>query len=544
MKLTAESTVFNDQKVTDKFAELIVDADGIRTEVGKKVGNDEVISRINQSAESVQIEADKVAIEADDYVTQFGSDGVKLHPKNDDSNYITISPTDGMDIYKGGGSVASFGSNVKVGTSSGYVLIQPKKISALGTGQYYAVGDLQGATAVHNYVGDGETKEFLIFNPQSTPTVTIDGTATTAFTNTNAILTFNTAPADGAKIVITYTYGSLTPYFTFGNRATDSIIGGRSFCSGNKAIASGANSHAEGQNTVASGNMSHAEGANTTASSYEAHSEGFITTASGAYSHAEGRNTKATKACSHAEGRSSEATGMCSHAEGRNTDATGTYSHAEGEDTKATGFGAHAEGFFTTAGGTYSHAEGYSTDATKDYSHSEGYQSTASGMASHAGGWETIAQGLAQVAIGQYNVASGNPNNMYGDQYLFIIGNGYSKSERSNAMVVAFNGNTAIAGTYTQSSDRRLKEHISYLDDDAVDFIRKLKPAYFKKDDQNHVGFYAQDVEEADKWDCMVGEMNGYKTLGYTELIAPLVAYCQHLEKRIEALEREQSNEH
>ena len=63
MKLTAESTVFNDDKVQSKFAELIVDADGIRTEVGKKVGNTEVISRINQSAESVKIQADKINID-------------------------------------------------------------------------------------------------------------------------------------------------------------------------------------------------------------------------------------------------------------------------------------------------------------------------------------------------------------------------------------------------------------------------------------------------------------------------------------------------
>lgn len=62
MKLTAESTVFNDEKVQNKFAELIVDTDGIRTEVGKKVGNNEIISRINQSAESVSIDAGKVNI--------------------------------------------------------------------------------------------------------------------------------------------------------------------------------------------------------------------------------------------------------------------------------------------------------------------------------------------------------------------------------------------------------------------------------------------------------------------------------------------------
>ena len=63
MKLTAESTVFNDNAVQNKFAELVVDADGIRTEVSKKVGNNEVISRINQSAESVSIDASKVNID-------------------------------------------------------------------------------------------------------------------------------------------------------------------------------------------------------------------------------------------------------------------------------------------------------------------------------------------------------------------------------------------------------------------------------------------------------------------------------------------------
>lgn len=44
-------------------AELKVTADGISTEVSKKVGNDEIISKINQSAETVKIQASKVEIE-------------------------------------------------------------------------------------------------------------------------------------------------------------------------------------------------------------------------------------------------------------------------------------------------------------------------------------------------------------------------------------------------------------------------------------------------------------------------------------------------
>ena len=51
-------------------------------------------------------------------------------------------------------------------------------------------------------------------------------------------------------------------------------------------------------------------------------------------------------------------------------------------------------------------------------------------------------------------------------------------------------------------------------------------------------GFYAQEIEHIDPWNCFVNEdINGYKTLNYIGLIAPLVTYCQHLEKRITELE-------
>lgn len=110
-------------------------------------------------------------------------------------------------------------------------------------------------------------------------------------------------------------------------------------------------------------------------------------------------------------------------------------------------------------------------------------------------------------------------------------------------------GNLWIAGTLTQNSDRRLKEHHAYLSDDACDFIRQLKPALYTKDGERHTGFYAQDVQDAepDGWDTATvtaqhtdeGLDFDPLTLDYQALIAPLVAYCQHLEKRIEALEKE-----
>lgn len=152
------------------------------------------------------------------------------------------------------------------------------------------------------------------------------------------------------------------------------------------------------------------------------------------------------------------------------------------------------------------------------------------GAASFVMGVGTEANYESQLAIGMYNQSL--------DEALLLAGNGSSEAARSNAMVLYRDGDLTIAGGLTQASDRRLKEHIGYLGDDAVGFIRALKPVHFIKNGKHHTGFYAQDVETADVWHCMTAEMNGFKTLGYTELIAPLVAYCQSLEERIEELER------
>jgi hypothetical protein len=195
MKLTAETTVFNDDKVQEKFAELVVDADGIRTEVGKKVGNTEVISRINQSAESVKIQADKINIDGvitavndntattidgdkittgtigadrikvdeieigaaqiasgtidtaripnlsaekittgtisiaripstarnDTYITDIGSDGIRVHDSHTSNNAIVIN-SNGMEVFKGGTtdpySVAKYGDSARIGKAA------------------------------------------------------------------------------------------------------------------------------------------------------------------------------------------------------------------------------------------------------------------------------------------------------------------------------------------------------------------------------------------------------------------------------------------
>ena len=108
---------------------------------------------------------------------------------------------------------------------------------------------------------------------------------------------------------------------------------------------------------------------------------------------------------------------------------------------------------------------------------------------------------------------------------------------------------TMTAKEYVTSSDRRLKEHVAYLGDEASEFVRSLKPVLYAKDGSRHVGFYAQDVRdsEPDEWDTVtVSEWRTEEsadfdtlTLDYNAIIAPLVAYAQGLERRIDQQQRQ-----
>ena len=141
------------------------------------------------------------------------------------------------------------------------------------------------------------------------------------------------------------------------------------------------------------------------------------------------------------------------------------------------------------------------------------------------------AESAWQTALGRFN--ENNPLN------ILEVGGGLYDSARYNLLELKdHSGDLWILGSYSNTSDKRLKEHLEYISaEKAGDFIRQLKPAAFLLNKKKHVGFYAQDVEEADPWQCMVGEStNGYKTLGYTEIIAPLVALVQEQQVLIQEL--------
>lgn len=132
------------------------------------------------------------------------------------------------------------------------------------------------------------------------------------------------------------------------------------------------------------------------------------------------------------------ASGAGSHAEGRETKAIGYLSHTEGRKTKATGESSHAEGEQTTSSGLVAHAEGLSTKASANYSHSQNVG--------------TMAVKKAQTAIGTYNEedTSTTTTHRNGDvdygAYAFIVGNGSSTADRSNALTIDWTGNVVTKG--------------------------------------------------------------------------------------------------
>ena len=544
MKLTAESTVLDDKKIGDSFATLQVEADGIRTEVGTKVGNNEVISRINQTAETIKIQADKVNIEGATIFT---------------SGRLSQSSLDGAYDASGSATSAVNGLKTDLSSSSGTTVINGGHIET-GTLSAGAVNASSGTFNIANIPTTARNDTYITHidgdgirvHPSSTEnnSVVINASGMEVFkggtASANSVAFYgDTARVgksstrhieikdggmqvyeDSTTVMGHFGYGqgnnrsngtSTAPYFTLGKRGTTiTAVGNYSVAEGDCAIASGYSSHAEG-------------------------SWVYINTA-GSYGSAGTYYPTASDVAAHAEGEGTLASESAAHAEGVLTVASGYASHAEGNATIASTSGAHAEGIKTSASGTNgSHAEGFTTVASGEHAHAEGAFTTASGDSSHAGGYRTTATRNYQTVIGKYNRLTGSGT--AADPYVatnaaFIVGGGVTTTGK-DLLTVDWSGNTVIAGTLTQSSDRRLKEHISYVGDEAIEFIDGLKPAHYIKDGEKHLGFYAQDVAEVDKWDCIIGEeMNGYMTLGYMELLAPMVAYIQRLEKRIKELER------
>lgn len=427
------------------------------------------------------------------YITEITNEGIRIHPSSG-NHYLQIT-SEIIDFKQNNKTVASFGINGSIignqekihveTTNKSFKMIDPN----LPTEAFVHFSDLAEDNGTYidtiEFDADGYVGSYgwivldYPFTSSDEVHVYYDNVETT-FTVAqapNVISVYSNQPSSGQKVKIQYeTISNYIKAFTLGRR-NNSIV--------------------QSYNSINNMNFN-------------------IYPKIGGMSTAIGRNTMATRSNSIAIGTNAIANAASAIAIGTSAEA-----HGAGSMALMSGI----------AYGERSYSMGYRTESI-------GTNSVAIGNGAVAKYANTFAMGVGvettevqgQAVLGEHNVPVNGR--------MFIIGNGAGDGVyRSNALEMDPFGNTIIAGTLTQSSDRRLKEHISYLNTDAINFIQSLKPAYFKKDKQLHLGFYAQDVEEIDTWNCMVGEMNGFKTLGYTEIIAPLVAYCQHLEERVKQLE-------
>lgn len=432
-------------------------------------------------------------------------------------------------INENGDALASFRNIINIGKSGSIHLELTKGSFRLVfiNDPVFIVGDMRdedGTEKIIEYLyGDGSKVSFSLHWTHVSEIVEIRVDNTMQIEGTDYIYYYpnvirfkNGAPADGAKIRIVYRITSMIYRVTFGTRDKDKLVGlysssfglsnyasgSCSFVNGYKCGAIGKYSHAEGNRCIASGNYSHAEGGS------DDTSYNIITEAIGDNSHAEGYSTKSIGFCSHAEGAFSVASGTYSHSEGIFTTASGECSHAEG--------GGPSNGDGSIASGAFSHAEGYRT--------------VASGNISHASGISTIAAGKYQTVFGKYNVIDNS------DTYVEIVGGGSDTGHTKNLRTLAWDGNEWIYGTLTQASDSRLKEEAGEVPD--VSSIRARRFRWNDEkgdhDDKDHIGYYAQDVEEVAPYLVDVDAM-GYKSLDY---IGFLCAKVENLERRIAELEK------
>lgn len=480
------------------------------------------------------------------------------------NQYLRFVPSDGLYVGKEGTTARSLMS------SSGFEVMDTSddRFVHIGTGYANISGDpyyLFGPDA-ENYEGalgggGGEGDGIIIVDDDIQPIPDEDLVGANSFSvGENNVPTGTMSMAHGGANT---TSGDRSFASGYGNTAS----GNNSFATGNNNTASGGNSVALGYNNTAgssqsvamgsgcsvTGGRSIASGTGNSVTAWDCAAFGDTNTVSGENSFAAGDHNKATALNCFVANSNNTASGTSATAFGDNCVASGNRSFVLGSENKATGVASFAMGYKCEANGGFSFAGG---DACK---------AGDSGASGFAFGYNCNVNNSSAVAFGQGNTTNATGQFVCGSYASptstdkFLVGGGISSS-RVNAFRVTNGGasytrGTCYAAAFQQTSDRRLKEHVAFLDDletelDACEFVRNLAPVLFtlKSDGTRHTGFYAQDVQaaEPDGWDTdtvTVGSaMEEHAefdplTLDYSALIAPLVTYCHHLERRIEDLE-------
>jgi len=265
---------------------------------------------------------------ASKYITVIDQNGIKVHAENNPTTNYTQIDGNGMEVFEGGISVASFGTDgARLGEKTG----AHSEIDANGQRFYAEDGTTQLANIGY---GMANTDSGTGDNPYFTFGIREDAEDALEFSSSSTYPVGEIRLYDGKPYICKV---AVTTAGAWNSANWARLIGSRSVAEGNNIIAAGANSYAQGAGSIALGANSQASG--------------LTTKAFGNYSHAEGYHTEATGSSAHAEGRGSVAVEQGSHAEGGYTFANGLWSHAEGYGSKANGGRSHASGLYTKADG-------------------------------------------------------------------------------------------------------------------------------------------------------------------------------------------------
>lgn len=318
-------------------------------------------------------------------------------------------------------------------------------------------------------------------------------------------------------------------YGNIGHNAVDFSVG----TSLSPGGATGDSSFSMGTLNYSTGHHSFSFGSNSSATSDYSLAFGHYANAVGTYSISIGYNNIASRSYSIAMGYQSEANQIYAVAMGESTTSSGISSVAMGAETTASGNSSFAMGDSNIASGNTSVALGIITEVSGDYSLAMGNNVQVSSFAASALGYNLINDDPYATVVGQYN------DNTTTASSLFMVGNGVSTANRANAFTVFQNGNATLAGTLTQSSDRRLKQDINELDY-GLSEVMKLKPVSYlwnKHPDQpKSLGLIAQEVQPIiNEIVHKAEDKNNILSVSYTELIPVLIKAIQEQQAIIES---------
>ena len=182
-----------------------------------------------------------------------------------------------------------------------------------------------------------------------------------------------------------------------------------------------------------------------------------------------------------------------------------------------------------------------SSTASGSYSTAMGQLSEASGNYSTAIGRNTTASDYASTVIGQHNLLGSTVTNsatqFSTDNTAFVIGNGSDSDNRSDALVVKFNGDATLAGNLSINSDARLKANIISLGSTLSKLLLIDGKSYTMKKDESEkqkIGLLAQDIEKV--FPELVSESHGVKSVNYQGLVPVLINALKEQQSEIDEL--------